>query len=149
MTPHDFAGLAPKTRRRLMLWALFRAVLTVTLLVVLYYVLPMDHAFDSATIALLVVGLLVFTVLVAWQVRSSASCRPASNVAPPRGRLAPRSPRPRQPPNQGTNRRKNGSNEHSALGVAPGRTVGFCEMSLCLILSPSRRSNRTELGWDM
>lgn len=66
LSPPDFADLPPRTRRRLMLRSLARAVLTVTLLVVLYYVLPMDHAFDSATIVLLLVGLLVFIVVVSW-----------------------------------------------------------------------------------
>jgi voltage-gated potassium channel len=53
-----------------MLQAVVRALLTVTVLVVLYYTLPMDHEFDTATIVLLLVGLLVFTLLVAWQVRA-------------------------------------------------------------------------------
>jgi voltage-gated potassium channel len=38
--------------------------------VVLYYRLPMTGALDTAAIARLVVGLLVFTVLIAWQVRA-------------------------------------------------------------------------------
>ena len=53
-----------------MLRAVVRALLTVTLLVVLYYALPMDHEFDTATIVLLLVGLLVFAALVTWQVRA-------------------------------------------------------------------------------
>ena len=47
-----------------------RALLTVTVLVVLYYALPMDHEFDTVAIVLLLLGLLVFTILVAWQVRA-------------------------------------------------------------------------------
>ena len=69
MTLPEFDGLPVKSRRRLMLRALSRAAVTVTLLVVLYYLLPMNRKVDSATIALLVVGLLGFVVLVAWQVR--------------------------------------------------------------------------------
>ena len=53
-----------------MLRAVVRALLTVTLLVVLYYALPMDHEFDTATTVLLLVGLLVFAALVTWQVRA-------------------------------------------------------------------------------
>ena len=70
MTRPDFDALAPRARRRLMLQAVVRALLTVTVLVALYYALPMDHAFDTATIVLLLVGLLVFAALVAWQVRA-------------------------------------------------------------------------------
>ena len=70
MTRPDFDALAPRARRRLMLRAVVRALLTVTLLVVLYYVVPVDHAFDAATIVLLLVGLLVFAALVTWQVRA-------------------------------------------------------------------------------
>jgi hypothetical protein len=70
MTQPDFDALAPRTRRRLMLRAVVRALLTVTLLVVLYYALPMDHEFDTATTVLLLVGLLVFAALVTWQVRA-------------------------------------------------------------------------------
>ncbi|HWJ52066.1 MAG TPA: potassium channel family protein [Propionibacteriaceae bacterium] len=47
-----------------------RALLTSAALVVLYYRLPMTGALDTAAIARLVVGLLVFTVLIAWQVRA-------------------------------------------------------------------------------
>jgi voltage-gated potassium channel len=65
-----FADLPSGTRRRLVLRAVLRAALTVTVLVVLYYELPMDRAFDSNTIAVLVVGLLVFMVVVTWQVRA-------------------------------------------------------------------------------
>ena len=70
MTRQEFDALAPRARRRLMLRAVVRALLTVTLLVVLYYALPMDHEFDTATTVLLLVGLLVFAALVTWQVRA-------------------------------------------------------------------------------
>jgi voltage-gated potassium channel len=45
-------------------------LLTSTALVVLYYRLPMTGALDTAAMARLVVGLLVFAVLIAWQVRA-------------------------------------------------------------------------------
>ena len=70
MTRQEFDALAPRARRRLMLRAVVRAFLTVGLLVVLYYALPMDHESDTATIVLLLVGLLVFAALVTWQVRA-------------------------------------------------------------------------------
>ena len=47
-----------------------RALLTSTALVVLYYRLPITGALDASAVALLVVGLLVFAVLSAWQIRA-------------------------------------------------------------------------------
>jgi voltage-gated potassium channel len=52
-----------------------RALLTSTALVVLYYQLPMTGALDTSAIALLLVGLLVFAALVAWQVRAIVRSR--------------------------------------------------------------------------
>jgi len=57
-------------RRRAVRRMLVRALLTSAALVVLYYKLPMTGALDASTIALLVVGLLVFAVLIVWQVRA-------------------------------------------------------------------------------
>jgi voltage-gated potassium channel len=50
-----------------------RALLTSTTLVVLYYRLPMAGALDASATALLVVGLLVFAVLIVYQVRAILS----------------------------------------------------------------------------
>jgi voltage-gated potassium channel len=47
-----------------------RALVTLAALVVLYYWLPMTGVLDTAAIARLVVGLLVFAVLIAWLVRA-------------------------------------------------------------------------------
>ena len=47
-----------------------RALLGSAALVVLYYWLPMTGALDTAAIARLVVGLLVFAVLITWLVRA-------------------------------------------------------------------------------
>jgi voltage-gated potassium channel len=47
-----------------------RALLTSTALVVLYYRLPMTEALDASAVVVLVVGLLVFAVLVVYQVRA-------------------------------------------------------------------------------
>jgi voltage-gated potassium channel len=49
--------------------ALLRAALTSTVLVVLYYTLPMGGAMDAPTAALLLAGLLVFAVVIGWQIR--------------------------------------------------------------------------------
>ncbi|EIV94331.1 potassium channel family protein [Frankia sp. QA3] len=61
---------APATRRRLVRHAVRRAALNITVLVALYYVLPLRGALDPAAILLLVVGLLAFAVLAGWQLRS-------------------------------------------------------------------------------
>jgi voltage-gated potassium channel len=44
-------------------------VLTVVVLVVLYYNLPLDQELDATAVALLLVGLLALTGLISWQVR--------------------------------------------------------------------------------
>jgi voltage-gated potassium channel len=65
--PPSERGLTPP-RRRVVL-ALLRAALTSTVLVVLYYTLPMGGAMDAPTAALLLAGLLVFAVVIGWQIR--------------------------------------------------------------------------------
>jgi voltage-gated potassium channel len=47
-----------------------RALLTSAALVVLYYKLPMTGALNASATALLVGGLLVFAILITWQVRA-------------------------------------------------------------------------------
>ena len=56
-------------RRRVAL-ALLRASLTATVLVVLYFTVPVGGAMDAPTAALLLVGLLVFAVVISWQIRA-------------------------------------------------------------------------------
>ncbi len=62
--------VTPRQRRWLILRALLRALLAATLLVALYYVLPMDRGLDAHTVLLLVVCLAVLAVLLIWQVRA-------------------------------------------------------------------------------
>jgi voltage-gated potassium channel len=45
-----------------------RALLTASVLVTLYFVLPMDRAWDASTIAEFAVGFLVFVGLMVWQI---------------------------------------------------------------------------------
>ena len=47
-----------------------RAVVTASVLVTLYYVLPLDELSGTSAVAGLAIGVLVFLGLVAWQVRS-------------------------------------------------------------------------------
>jgi 4-amino-4-deoxy-L-arabinose transferase-like glycosyltransferase len=49
---------------------LLRASFTVTVLVVLYFTLPMTGSLDGSAAILLTVGLLAFAAVVAWQVRA-------------------------------------------------------------------------------
>ena len=56
-------------RRRVAL-ALLRASLTATVLVVLYYSVPVTGAMDASAVALLLGGLLVFAVVITWQIRA-------------------------------------------------------------------------------
>ena len=56
--------------RRLVLRALLRASLTAAVLVVLYYMLPMTGTLTGSAAAVLAVGLLVFAVVISWQIRA-------------------------------------------------------------------------------
>src|SRR5512135_2195698 len=57
-------------RRRRMVRALVRALLNSTLLVVLYYLLPLDRGLDAGAIIVLSLGLLVLVGLIGWQIRA-------------------------------------------------------------------------------
>jgi voltage-gated potassium channel len=59
----------PAPRRRVAL-ALLRASLTATVLVVLYYTVPVSGAMDASAVALLLGGLLLFAVVITWQIRA-------------------------------------------------------------------------------
>jgi voltage-gated potassium channel len=63
-------GTTPRQRRWLILRALLRAFLAATVLVALYYVLPLDRALDTHTVLLLVLCLAVLAALLIWQVRA-------------------------------------------------------------------------------
>jgi voltage-gated potassium channel len=70
------AGPGPGTRRaarpsnRMIAWGVLRIVGSVTALVVLYYLLPLDHSSAGTTVTILVIGLAVFIGLVAFQTRA-------------------------------------------------------------------------------
>jgi len=69
MTGQRYQDLPPARRRRLIAGAVLRVVLIAAVLVVLYYVLPLDRPWDSATALRLVIGLLVFAGVLVWGVR--------------------------------------------------------------------------------
>jgi hypothetical protein len=50
--------------------SLLRATLTSSVLVVLYYKLPLTGALEASTVALLLAGLVLFAGIIAWQVRA-------------------------------------------------------------------------------
>jgi hypothetical protein len=53
-----------------MVQALLRALLTSTVLVVLYYNMPFTAVVDASTVMLLAAGLALFAAIITWQVRS-------------------------------------------------------------------------------
>jgi voltage-gated potassium channel len=59
---------APAWRRRRVILGLFRALATAVVLVVLYYLLPLDHVKDVPVT--LAVGLVILLAVVAWQLRA-------------------------------------------------------------------------------
>jgi voltage-gated potassium channel len=67
--PRSRGRLLTAPRRRV-LAALLRASLTTTVLVVLYYTLPVTGRFDASATAWLLGGLLGFAAVIVWQVRA-------------------------------------------------------------------------------
>jgi hypothetical protein len=63
-------GLDGTARRRLYRRAVVRPLSTVTALIALYYMLPMDHVDDPEVALVLVTGLLAIVGLCVWQVRA-------------------------------------------------------------------------------
>jgi voltage-gated potassium channel len=70
MTEPPYEQLPPAIRRRLVLRASLQALATTTVLVALYYTLPLDERSDAATVTQLALGLVVLAGMVAWQVRA-------------------------------------------------------------------------------
>jgi voltage-gated potassium channel len=56
--------------RRRVLRALLRAALTSTVLVVLYYTLPLTGTVQASTVVLLLAGLALFAAVITWQLRA-------------------------------------------------------------------------------
>ncbi|MGW4898542.1 potassium channel family protein [Kitasatospora sp. NPDC004240] len=61
---------APRPPARRITWTVLRAAGSVTALVALYYSLPLNHSSTTATLVMLLTGLVGFVALVAFQVRS-------------------------------------------------------------------------------
>lgn len=60
MTDQQYQDLPSAKRRRLIFWAVLRGLLITTVLVVVYYLLPLDQPWDSGTAVRLRIGLLIF-----------------------------------------------------------------------------------------
>jgi voltage-gated potassium channel len=82
--------LPPAKRRRLIIGAVLRGLVVTTVLVVLYYLLPMDRPLDTGTEVRLLIGLLIFTGTTVWQVRAVADARyPGLRAAEALGLIIP------------------------------------------------------------
>ncbi len=82
--------LPPTKRRRLIVRAVLRGLLVTTVLVVLYYLLPLDRPLDTGTAIRLLIGLLVFVGITVWQVRAIAGARfPGLRAAEALGVIVP------------------------------------------------------------
>jgi len=90
MAGDPYHELPPAKRRRIIFWAVLRGLLTTTVLMVLYYLLPMDKPWDTGTAVRLLVGLLVFAGVTMWQVRAIADAGyPALRAAEALGVIVP------------------------------------------------------------
>ena len=70
MTAGPSQDLPRATRRRIILRAILRGLLNATVLVVLYYVLPLNQPFGTAAAVRVLIGLVVFGGITAWQVQA-------------------------------------------------------------------------------
>lgn len=69
MTRKRYDELTPAARRRMVMASLLRSAASVTLLVTLYYLAPLDHSLDTGTWIWFGLGLVVFAAVSTWQVR--------------------------------------------------------------------------------
>ena len=90
MTNQPFQALAAAKRRRLIFRGVLRSVLAAVVLVVLYYVLPLDRRWDSDTAIRLLIGIVVFVGVMVWEVRAIAGSRyPGLRAAEALGLILP------------------------------------------------------------
>ena len=75
MTDQPTQELPRATRRRLIIGTILRGLVITTVLVVLYYQLPLDRPWNADTAVRLLLGLLIFVGLTVWQVRAIAGSR--------------------------------------------------------------------------
>ena len=89
MANQNFQALPAGKRRRLIFWAVLRSVLVAVVLVVLYYVLPLNR-WDAGTAIRLLIGIVVFVGVMVWEVRAIAGSRyPGLRAAEALGLILP------------------------------------------------------------
>jgi voltage-gated potassium channel len=69
MPEPSISEMEPRQRRRLLAIALLRALLTTTVLVALYYLLPIDDDWHLSSALRMVLGLALFVAVLIWQIR--------------------------------------------------------------------------------
>jgi voltage-gated potassium channel len=90
MTDQPDQELPPAKRKRLIIGAVLRGLVVATVLVVLYYLLPLDRPLDTGTAVRLLIGLLVFAGLAVWQVKAIVGSRyPGLRAAEALGLIIP------------------------------------------------------------
>ncbi len=90
MANQHFQALPTAKRRRLIFRAVLRSVLVAVVLVVLYYVLPLDRRWGSDTAIRLLIAILVFAGVMVWEVRAIAGARyPGLRAAETLGLILP------------------------------------------------------------
>jgi hypothetical protein len=90
MTDDPSPELSPVQRRRLIIRAVLSTLLLTVILVVLYYVLPLDEPFNAGVAVRLLIGVLVFAGMAAWQVRKIVGSRyPAVRAVEALGAILP------------------------------------------------------------
>lgn len=68
-TPRSpFDDLPRRDRRRLVAGAVLRTLATVTLVVAIYFLMPLDRAMNAATVTELVLGVLTLFIIIGWQI---------------------------------------------------------------------------------
>ena len=65
----QYRDLALRGRRRLVVGAVLRTILTIALVLAIYFLLPLDHGSDAGAVAEVVIGVLVLAGIIAWQIR--------------------------------------------------------------------------------
>ena len=70
MTADPYHELPPAQRRRIIFRAVLRGLLTATLLVVLYYELPLQQRWGTDAAVRVLIGLAVFTAITVWQFKA-------------------------------------------------------------------------------
>ena len=89
MTSDPYQELPPTKQRRLIYGAVLRALLTATVLVVVYYAVP-DRTWNGDTALRILAGLLVFAGITVWQVRTITGSRyPGLKAAQALGLILP------------------------------------------------------------